>query len=85
MMNNWPAFVLGALWGLLKVAIFIAAYQVGTVNKQHEIVGSCNAYGKYALEGTWVLLCSTNNPEMLAPQIDFYSKENKDKNRHNRK
>ncbi len=70
-MTPLKGVLLGAWLAALAVAACCGSYYLGAMDQQRFIVSSCNSYGKYALEGTWVLLCSTNNPELLMRAAEY--------------
>lgn len=79
-------------WGAITAGAYILAlamvFSFGIYQGERNIIQHCSDYKAYVLEGTQKLLCSVViTPELPASTLtdEFYSQENKDKNRKNRK
>jgi len=84
-------FLQGALLSALTLLSVFGFYRLGYSDGENNVVSACSYYQKYALDGTQVLLCSAIiTPQELMPAVadtnaKFYSKENKDLHKKDRK
>lgn len=73
------------------VGLCFGSYKLGYSDGTNNVISACSYYKKYGIDGTQELICSAVvKPEELVPSVEesnakWYSKENKDKHRKDRK
>ncbi len=91
-MSSLKAAIAGCVLTLAVVALCGISYYAGRADGIRSVVSECSFYRKYGVDGTQYMLCSgiLNPEEMMPPSVaetnaKFYSKENKDKHKKDRK
>lgn len=87
MSNFWHGFA----YATACLITIYGSYLFGRYDGKNDVIAACAYYQKYAIDGTQVLLCSAIiTPRDLEPTVaetnaKFYSKENKDLHKKDRK
>ena len=90
-MNNVLAGFLGVVLAGALVLLGTLLYKTGEMYGRNDVITGCVYYGKYAIDGTQFLLCSAIvKPDDMLPTVaetnaKYYSKENKEAHKKDRK